>query len=259
MVETRIVWVASYPKSGNTWARFLLANMLFGGVTTSADIEAMVPDAHRNKELRAHYHVGGTVFLKTHWALQDTMPQRALTAAAIHIVRHPLDVLRSHIDYFGLGEDDAKRAQFVDAFIASGGAPAWQKRGFGSWISHLHSWYGARKRFPILSMKYEDMKQDPAGAVARIATFFQRDTDAAEITRIVDASSFERMRELEAAEIESGEDGFFQTERGHSGDPNFRFMRAGTVGGYRDFMSDQQLAAARNRFGEIADQIGYEL
>lgn len=259
MVDSRIIWIASYPKSGNTWARFLLANMLFGDVKVSADIEAMVPDVHRGEEIKAHYHVGATVFLKTHWALQDKMPQRETTAAAIHIVRHPLDVLRSHIDYMGLADDASKRGLFIDAFIASGGVPAWQKRGYGSWISHLHSWYGARGSFPVLNMKYEDMKADPAAAVGRLATFFQRELDAAEIARIVDASSFERMRELETAEIESGADGFFQTERGHSSDPNFRFMRAGSVGGYRDFMSEQQLAAAKDRFGEIAEQLGYEL
>ena len=120
MTESRIIWIASYPKSGNTWVRFLLANMLFGHVKTSADIEAMVPDVHRADEIKAQYHVGGTVFLKTHWALQDKMPQREKTAAAIHIVRHPLDVLRSHIDYMGLAEDDAKRGLFIDAFVALG-------------------------------------------------------------------------------------------------------------------------------------------
>jgi len=259
MTESRIIWIASYPKSGNTWVRFLLANMLFGHVKTSADIEAMVPDVHRADEIKAQYHVGGTVFLKTHWALQDKMPQREKTAAAIHIVRHPLDVLRSHIDYMGLAEDDAKRGLFIDAFVASGGAPAWQKRGYGSWISNLHSWYGARQSFPMLNMKYEDVKADPAAAVQRIATFFQLEPDASEVMRIVDASSFERMRELEVAEIQSGAEGFFQTERGHSNDPNFRFMRAGSVGGYRDFLSGPQLAAAKDRFGEIAEQLGYEL
>lgn len=259
MAESQIIWIASYPKSGNTWARFLVANLLFGDVETSADIEAMVPDVHRGQEIKAHYHVGGTVFLKTHWALQDKMPQRNNTVAAIHIVRHPLDVLRSHIDYMGLTEDAAKRGLFIDAFIASGGVPAWEKRGYGSWITHLHNWYGARQSFPMLNMKYEDMKADPAAAVQRIATFFQREPDAAEVARIVEASSFERMRELEAAEIESGADGFFQTERGHSSDPDFRFMRAGSIGGYREFMLERQISAAKDRFGEIAEQLGYEI
>lgn len=259
MDQPRIVWLASYPKSGNTWARFIIANMFFGEVKTSADIEQMVPDVHRGKEIKAHYHVGGTIFLKTHWALAEQMPQRDATAAAIHIVRHPLDVLRSHIDYMGFGADAEKRSAFVDAFIASAGAPAWEKRRYGNWISNLHAWGSALGTFPLLQLKYEDMKAAPHMAVRRITGFFQHQVDDDEVDRIVEAASFKRMRELEAAELESGKNGFFQTERSHSRDPNFRFMRAGTVGGYRDFMSTAQLEAARDRFGAVAAEFEYEI
>src|SRR4051812_49396983 len=37
-----VVWIASYPKSGNTWVRFLLANYLAGPVSCSADVERAV-------------------------------------------------------------------------------------------------------------------------------------------------------------------------------------------------------------------------
>ncbi|MBO6782099.1 MAG: sulfotransferase domain-containing protein [Alphaproteobacteria bacterium] len=259
MAEPRILWIASYPKSGNTWVRFLVANMVFGGVETSADIEAMVPDVHRGASLTAHYHVNGTVFLKTHWALADDMPQRGATAGAIHVVRHPLDVLRSHVDYFGLRDDGEKRSRFIDAYLALGGVPAWEKRRYGTWVTHHAAWSAARGAFPLLALKYEDMTADPAAAVQRIAGFFRREMSDGDVDRVVAASSFERMRQLEADEIARGEDGFFAAERSHSKDPSFRFMRTGKTDSYRELLSDVQLAAARDRFGALADQLGYEI
>jgi hypothetical protein len=259
MVEPRIVWIASYPKSGNTWARFLLSNMLFDKVRGSADIEAMVPDVHRGREVNTRYHIGGTIFLKTHWALADEMPELARTAAAVYIVRHPLDVLRSHIDYAGVAGDADKRAAFVDAYIAAGGAPAWLRRRFGSWLENVAAWTGARGRFPLLVLRYEDLKADPAAGVRAVAAFFKCDLSEADVARIVDASSFERMRALEEAELAAGTEGFFGNERGNASDPDFRFMRAGTVGGWRELLTDAQLAAARERFGAAAETLGYSL
>lgn len=42
----RIIWLGSYPKSGNTWMRFLLANLYFEPVESSAELSSMIPDIH---------------------------------------------------------------------------------------------------------------------------------------------------------------------------------------------------------------------
>lgn len=259
MVEPKIVWIASYPKSGNTWVRFLVANMLFGEVGTSADIEAMVPDVHRGSEISTRYHISGTIFLKTHWAYADDMPQARQTAAAIYIVRHPLDVLRSHIDYMGLESGGEKFRNFVDAYIGVGGAPAWQRRGYGSWISNVEGWSALRGNAPLLLLRYEDLRADPATGVRTIAEFFRRDISDSDVDTIVEATTFERMKALEDSEISSGAQGFFGTERSRSSDPGFRFMRSGRVGGYRELLSPDQRDAARNRFGPLAETLGYTL
>lgn len=42
----RIVWIASYPRSGNTWVRFLIANLLYKRITASSELQSFVPDVH---------------------------------------------------------------------------------------------------------------------------------------------------------------------------------------------------------------------
>lgn len=259
MTQPRIVWIASYPKSGNTWARFLLANLLFGRVETSQAIEEMVPDVHRGKDVAARWHRGGTIFVKTHWALAEDMPHRAATAGVIYVVRHPLDVLRSHIDYYGLREDPERLGIFVDMFIAEGGVPAWLRRRYGTWLSNVTAWMGESVRLPRLLLRYEDMKADPTVAVTRMAEFFALKPDEVDVPGTVENASFERMRSMEEAELAAGTEGFFVTERTHAERDGFRFMSQGTVGGWKDLLSPAQIDAARARFGVVARQIGYEI
>lgn len=259
MTQLRIVWIASYPKSGNTWARFLVANLLFGRVETSQAVEEMVPDVHRGTEVAARWHRGGTIFLKTHWALAEDMPQRAATAGAIYVVRHPLDVLRSHVDYFGLRDDPERLGPFIDMFIAEGGVPAWLRRQYGTWLSNVAAWAGDGVKLPRLLLRYEDMKADPALVVTRMAEFFALQPHEVDVPGTVENASFERMRSMEEAELSSGAEGFFGTERTHANREGFRFMSSGTVGGWKELLTPAQIDAARARFGVVARQIGYEI
>ena len=43
---TQIVWIASYPKSGNTWVRTLVASLIYGEIARSADLMQLIPDIH---------------------------------------------------------------------------------------------------------------------------------------------------------------------------------------------------------------------
>src|SRR5271166_938951 len=95
-IEQSIIWIASYPKSGNTWVRFLACNLLFGRQVSAAALNALVPDLH---EMQAATDPAPRGLLKTHFAYSPDLPCARYTAAAIYVVRNPADVLASNFFY----------------------------------------------------------------------------------------------------------------------------------------------------------------
>ncbi len=194
------VWLASYPKSGNTWVRFLLYALMFGPPEKSIDVSKRIPDVHR--PLPFDRPASGPMYAKTHFELTDRHPALATTARAVHVVRHPKDVLLSALHYKRLSGKDEKKLPaeaFAREFLARAGDPAWANQGFGTWATHTTSW-ADNARFPVLSVRYEDLKADTPAALARIARFLEIEPDADAVARAVDASSFDALRALEVRE-----------------------------------------------------------
>jgi hypothetical protein len=195
-----IIWLASYPKCGNTWVRFLLYAALYGPARESIEVSRRIPDIHR--PLPATPPGNGPLMAKTHFMLTDRHPRLADTARAIHIVRHPRDVLLSALNYRRLGGMDEKAlpaARYADLFIRSGGDPDWLAQGFGTWAQHANSWRST-DRFPVLALRYEDLKSDAAGELGRMLTFLGIDRTAEQIATAAKSASFEAMRAMEIRE-----------------------------------------------------------
>ena len=133
----RIVWLASYPKSGNTWVRFIIAALVRGEIKSSAEVARQVPDIHDG--IKGHHLLGQhTTVVKTHWGWRADLPLREDTIGAICVVRNPLDVIESNQNYALLRSGDLrqtldepglqKRSEtFVDDFIANGGHARFQE------------------------------------------------------------------------------------------------------------------------------------
>ncbi len=198
------IWIASYPKSGNTWVRFMLYSMLFGPPKRSADVAAKIPDIHRPMPL--DLPESGPIYVKTHFELTKKHPQLANTTKAIHIIRNPRDVLLSALNYRALTNESAKpfsKDQFVKSFLKYGGDRHWKKIGFGTWASHARSWRQT-DLFPVLNLRYEDLKSDPKTQLIRMAEFLGIEYDEDQLKQAVAASSFDAMRALEIREKKTG-------------------------------------------------------
>ncbi|MEQ8770328.1 MAG: sulfotransferase domain-containing protein [Phycisphaerales bacterium] len=196
----QIVWLASYPKSGNTWVRFLLYALLHGPPAKSIDVSKRIPDVHRPIPFTAP--PSGPLYAKTHAALTDRHPHIDKTARAVYIVRHPKDVLLSGLNYRRLAGSDEKAlpaAQYVRTFLAASGDPAWASEGYGSWDAHVRSWTET-DRFPVHVVRYEDLKAGAPAQLRAIADFLGIDADDAAIERAAKASSFDALRALEVRE-----------------------------------------------------------
>jgi hypothetical protein len=197
-----IVWIASYPKSGNTWFRVFLSNLLHAGEPVSLNdctdipiassrqifedstgIEASDLMPHEIRRLRplVYRHIASEkedTYLKVHDAyllMDDEIPMFPIeaTSKAIYIVRNPLDVAVSYADHCGLDYDTAivEMADENNGFCLSSarlGSQLPQK--LLSWSSHVRTWTTAK--IPIHIVKYEDMKYVPLQTFSNAVKFF---------------------------------------------------------------------------------------
>ena len=255
-----IVWIASYPKSGNTWLRFMACNLLFGTQNSAAALNTMSPDIHEWGGERLADHSG---LVKTHFYYSPTLPLTERTAAAIYVVRQPADVLLSNFHYSQRSNSGSVPAhdafdRYVDQFLRHRGDPHWIARGMGSWEENVRSWLDARSKLPIVLVRYEDLHASPQQVCAQLARLFVVRRSAEQIDEAVRNSSFERMREVEDADIREQRVGiFYKPYLRDSIDAGRRFMRSGVVGEAQRCLTPAQRARIAEVFGPTMLQLGY--
>ena len=189
------VFIVSYPKSGNTWTRFLIANLAYPGhPATFGNINQLTPDPEALSK-RQLSGMRRPRLIKSHQYFDPRYPK------VIYIVRDPRDVAVSQY-YFHLKrrliEDDFPIERFVTNFVAGSTSI------YGSWGENVASWLATRFGQPnFLLLRYEEMIPHTQKELTRVAAFLGIAADARRIERAVELSSAERMRELEVAQTTS--------------------------------------------------------
>jgi len=267
MENKNVVWISSYPKSGNTWVRFQMLNLLQGKQTDTANLEKIIPDIHKSSHI-LNLQFTNNILIKTHFMLTNTMPLVNQTLAYVYIVRHPMDVMISNLNYSHLKNTNVfdkkeKRIfdnQYINNYIAAKGDPRWIEHGMGSWVDNVRSWLSAREIYPNAILRYEDMLTDPAKELAKINTLLNLKKSDEDINTAVENSSFKAMKVIENQEIHLKKSGFFYSEKNDMGkDKGNRFMNQGQKNVGKDILTQSQLDAFSNTFGSIIEQLGYEL
>ncbi len=266
---SKIVWLASYPKSGNTWVRFIIAHLVYQNIVTSDDVHRLIPDIH--KGITSFHLIGErNIFIKSHLKYFDGMPLREDTIGAIYIVRNPLDMIASAINYFAIRDvktlsevsdeqQNTIRQSVIREFLEKGAPERWLRVGMGTWTEHVSSWLRKDLPFPRLVLRYEDLKTKPGECVADLCQFLNIERSAEQIDAAVAASSFDSMREMEEREIGEGRPGLFGLENPREAfSLGLRFMNRGDSGSYREVLTDEQAELAKQRFGPVMTKLGYE-
>jgi hypothetical protein len=182
--------------------------------------------------------------------------------AAIVVVRHPADVLLSNLNFLRLEAAPQSHKvtdeQYARIFIQTGGDPRWYKNGFGTLDMHLASWQGATT-FPRIAVRYEDLKSDTLGTMGRIVEFLRPagGVDEGRLRSAVSASAFERMREMEVEEKQSGVRTLFEgsaakATRGET------FVRGGKSAQSLSHLGADLDRLCENRFANYMAVTGYE-
>jgi hypothetical protein len=182
-------FIVSYPRSGNTWLRFLCANLIHSEVQVDySNIEALVPDIYVTSELALRASAGPRI-LKSHEAF-DPRYRRV-----IYAVRDPRDVILSQYTTLRRVRRDLVNgafAEFVERQLR-GEFDAW----FGSWSANVNSWiHHDRADVDFLLIRYEDIRRDGAAVARKIASFLGLSCSDDEIGNAMAKSSRGRMQQL---------------------------------------------------------------
>ncbi|MEM7754313.1 MAG: sulfotransferase domain-containing protein [Planctomycetota bacterium] len=249
------MWIASYPKSGNTWVRFLVHHLAFGPVESSSQVNDRIPPIHASPAFESP--PGRFVCAKTHLVFGDQHPRASETRSAIVIVRNPRDVAMSALNYrrlFAALPEGFTDAMYLRSFIEHRGDADFARRGFGTWAQNVASW--TRKHaFPTLMVRYEDLKADATSQAGRIASFLGIDADGDALADASAASDLEELRALELAERTSSAAGTIFRGR----DSGRYFMNTGGTGQRLDEIEPGLDRAFDGAFGEDASRFGYAL
>lgn len=200
----RVTWLASYPKCGNTWARFLIYQYFHGEVGETGAISRFIPDQHVEGQVAQAAAGRDSIIVKTHsmWTPQ-TRGERY-----IYVIRNPRDVLLSCAHYMrvqspGKLNKNVPDEQYARLFLQLQGDPLYLKSRFGTVEQNWRSWLGQRA-MPGIVVRYEDMKADAAGELRRMIESMGEEFDEERGRRAVELSTFERMRALEVREKSAG-------------------------------------------------------
>jgi hypothetical protein len=279
MTEQGIIWLASYPKSGNTWLRVFMSNYLadgdepvdineldsvsiassrplfdrFTGVSsgnlTFDEIDRLRPNVYTHMVA----DTPETIFLKVHDAYLYLVDGRAIfppeaTKGIIYIIRNPLDVVVSFSHYSRRELDDTV-AFLADETSTLASKTRVFKRQYRqkllSWSSHVRSW-NTVPNIPRLLIRYEDMSIKPEATFGSVVRFLGEAVEANRLKKSIRFSSFDIVSKQERQE------GFrakpFRVEH---------FFRKGKTGGWREVLTHEQVASVVRHHGSTMEDYGY--
>jgi aryl sulfotransferase len=274
-----IIWLASYPKSGNTWFRIFLTNLLQNAdkpadinalgktpIASARDIfedevgfEASDLTADEIDRLRPELYIHladnaeKQLFMKIHDAytyLEDArplVPQEA-THCALYFIRNPLDVAVSFAHHSDWNYDTAVTKMSDDTFAFCSKPDRLHnqlRQKLLSWSNHVISWVD-NAPFPVCALRYEDMKLKPLETFSQAVEFTGIEYTPEQIQKALRFSSFDILHKQET------EDGFKEKSPSSSA-----FFRKGKIGSWREELSDKQAQQIVHDHQKVMRRFGY--
>jgi hypothetical protein len=272
-----ILWIASYPKSGNTWMRAFIENYLQnlpvavdinkllqfstaearadryqvfvseGKATTDLSTEeicAIRPLVHADMARSA----AATIFVKTHNFLGEykghPLHNSAVTSGAIYLVRNPLDIAVSMANYFDYGIDEAI-AYMAEEMTGTPNEAANVPQIISSWSSHVPSWTG-QSESGVLVLRYEDLLRNPLKEFRKVVSLLGQRKDPARLKKAVRSCSFEQLKSQEQRR------GFVERHENATS-----FFRRGRQNQWREKLTEGQVQRIIDDHGEQMGRFKY--
>ena len=275
-----IIWIASYPKSGNTWVRSLLSAYLYSNdgifnfdllkkinqFPSKQYFKNFLKDFKDIKKV-SNYWIAAQdrinlfndrpIFLKTHSALctleNNSFTNKNNTKAVIYVVRDPRNLITSLSHHYSMNME--KAYFFIINKQQMTMLSEWGKDDFGiasvlgNWSTHYKSWKNI-KFAPTLVVKYEDLLNNTNNTFKSILNFLSRlmdiKIDEKKIINTVNSCSFEKLVEKEKNE------GFDE-----AGSSKKKFFYLGKKNNWQNLLNPEMEQKTREAFQKEMKELGY--
>ncbi len=261
--KKQIVWLASYPKSGNTWFRSFLTALLnekevdlnkmatdgiFSGKSNVENVLDLNADYLSRRQIETYQRIAYNylsetskkqLYIKIHDAFTfSENDQRPLipenpTQIAIYLVRNPLDVALSLANHVGKSVEKTIEKFIINpkgGFVSIKNSANNQfHQPLGTWSMHAESWL-TKPNFPVHFMRYEDMKEKPFETFKAAITAMKLMVSDEQIQMAIADTEFEKLQQKEL------EKGFREKQN-----PSSMFFHKGQVGRWKEELTDEQI------------------
>jgi hypothetical protein len=233
------IFIVSYPKSGNTWMRFLIGNYLTGNECSFKNCHRITPDIHMNPDRCKE--IDRPRFIKSHAPFQPQYPK------VIYIVRDARDVAVSYY-YHALKHRSIEESTSFESFVDDFNNGAVDS--FGTWSNHVSSWLDGKDEDQLLLVRYESMLDDSARELSRVLSFSGIDIDEAAVESAAEASDFKNMQRQEKEQ-------YSEVDVLPKSDSSKRFLRSGKRGDWEAHFSEELLHSFLSKHGDALNRLGY--
>lgn len=233
VIQEQDVFLVSYPRSGNTWMRYILANLLHPTLEWNIEnLNRVVPDLHQN--IPPDYIESQPRIFKSHNTFCSEYPR------VIYIYRDGRDI---SLSYYHLQKNVRNfKREFPDFLLQM----LQGKLKFGSWQEHVNSWIFNSTEIPLLAIKYEELCEETVGNIELVAKFLGFYWNIDEIELAIRKSSFEKQKK-----------DFFKYKYDSHWSKGFQGGLKGGAGKWREVFTKELNELFWKYAGEISEKLRY--
>lgn len=278
-----IIWIASYPKSGNTWLRSIISALVYSkdGIFTFDKLSKIdqFPEKKFFKDLVKNFRDFDEIkknwitaqdkinldekikFFKTHQGNfkigNDHFTNNQNTQAVIYIVRDPRNLVTSISNHYSLSLNEA--CKFLTSPELMGNGKSWEEKKdgifnfLGKWNEHYKSWTNNTKN--LLLLRYEDLINEPKKELEKIIFFLNKyinfDTNDIKIDNILESTNFKNLKKME--QEGSFTENVIKKETGS----NVNFFNLGPKNIWQNSLDKKIIKKIEDNFKDEMKEIGY--
>tara|TARA_Y100000591_G_C21814317_1_gene689756 strand:+ start:19 stop:870 length:852 start_codon:yes stop_codon:yes gene_type:complete len=240
LVKKNDIFIASFPKSGNTWVRLIVANLL-NKKPNFNNIDHFLPETYSYKESFYFQNSENIRIFKSH----DYFDHRF--KKVIYVVRDPREIIVS--SYFfqmkiGTIKKNYSKKKFIIDFIKGK-----YSANFGTWEQNVGSWYGSRNQ-NIIFVRYEDLKEKPRHEIKKISKFLKIKISDKKILKIINRTSFKNLQSEEKKDSLK-----WNSIKSKS---NIPFFRSGKKNSWKKFFTPDENNLIKKTFGRHMKIFNYK-
>ena len=278
-----IIWLASYPKSGNTWVRSIISSLLYSDdgdfnfelikkikqFPEKKYFKELISDFGNFEEIKRNWitvqdsiNLDNQIkILKTHQGKytvgKDSFTNSQNTLAKIYIVRDPRTLVSSISNHYTLSLNEACNFLMTPQII--GNSKRWEENQIGmkcllgKWNDHYRSW--TRNKNDLLLIKYEDLVQNPNNELEKIVNFLKNylniETNINKNKKILESTSFKNLKQMERKGL------FKENVLNKKNNNKVNFFHLGPANNWKETLNEDDKNKIEKNFYEEMTELKY--